>query len=249
MIRRLLLALCVALGAVTAVPAGAAEVPADVALFVPADGTTVATPFATFPGATYLVSVSGTFTYHATGALADCGSHDANQALTGDSWVVGGGVGLRVDGTAPCDRYDERHVYPLAAAGTGQPLRFSIADVTGHADNTGGLTVTVTTTWALDGTCEHVVTGAGVDTVIWVVAEGRHTHVPTFANVLQTEVACDLVVDGRPALHVEQRVPGRVAVAAGVKQYLLPFDVKTCVTVSVYDLSGSLVTRRSWPCS
>lgn len=221
---------------------------AESAVFVPADGATVTSLMPTALGATYEITVSGTYAYTAFGGLADCGYHDTNAAAVGQDWE-GGGPRLLVEGMASCGFYTATHTYTFTWAGTGSAYEFRIDDPTGHADNAGGLTVTVTTKWDVDANCHFVTTGHPNSTVaeVTLVAEAHQTGAPSGETALTTTyVSCRLLRNGVEVDAVQAWGAG-VATGPAVSTVRVPFGAfQTCLHASVHKTFTGTVVERRW---
>ncbi|HVF03268.1 MAG TPA: hypothetical protein VNA20_00370 [Frankiaceae bacterium] len=219
---------------------------ADIALPVPADGTTVTTPFVTSPNAAYLLSVSGVFAYDRFGNLADCGRHDIDYGVVGQYWVDGGGIGLTIDGAfADCWYQNAPHTYLFWVDGTGDRLSFAVGDATGHADNAGALTVSVVTMIEASGSCHHAFVPIPNSSYgdLAVAAEARHTG----ADMLwPLEVDCHVFVDGSlVAVANTSALAPAVAAGAYVPSVQLG-PVRRCLTVRVLSWP---TYERVYPCA
>lgn len=138
---RALAAVLLSAGLLVAVPAGNAAAAGADTVVVPADGTPASTTFATAPGGTYRVTVTGVYSYNGRQNLADCGWW--NPETAGDAWFPAGYLWL--DGSAaPCSAqpYTTTHTYTWLEAGTGAPFTFQVSDVLPW-DNVGALAVEV----------------------------------------------------------------------------------------------------------
>lgn len=232
------------------VPAAADRVDrADTVLVVPANGSTVTTPFVTSPGAWYVVEVSGTFAYDRYGNLADCGSHDVDHGVVGQSWVAGGGIGLTVDGiAADCAHYPSSYrTYVLSVTGTGAPLAFAIADATGHADNAGSLQVAVVTTVDAAGTCHHAFVPIPDTSYGDLVVTAAAWH--SGADVLWwLEVDCRVYVSGTLRTVVNTQLLAPLVAAADYVSWVELGRVRRCLTVRVLVEPWWPVMERTYPC-
>lgn len=240
--------------AATVVPAAVAPAHAErisraeSAVVVPADGTTVTSLMPTSLGATYEITVSGTYAYDAFGGLADCGYHDTNRAVLGQDWD-GGGPQLLVEGLALCGFYTATHTYTFTWPGTGSAFAFRIDDPTGHADNAGGLTVTVTTKWDVDAHCHFVTVGHPNSTVaeVTLVAEAHQTGVPSAETALTTTyVSCRLLRNG-VEIDAVQAFGAGASTGPAVSTVRVPFGAfQTCLRAYVQKTFTGTVAERTW---
>lgn len=239
--------------AACAVPARAETAQrAEGAVFVPADGSTVSTPLATPGGAIVQLTVSGVFAYNRTGSLADCETQDVNDALVGQTWQAGS-IGLLVDGArADCQpSLQGSHDYVVNLRGTGAPLRLSIADPTGHADNSGGLTVTIKVAIDVDGACRvttsSAVGGGGDYALRAVVMEAHQTGAYPTGSFTRITCAAYAGSSYEGSRTVEAAQP---AVADTWTLYTAVGEtVRVCPTVAVLDLDRTVLVQHTLPCT
>lgn len=248
-----LVAAALTLLAAGAVPATAATSPPPPAsaVFVPATGETVTAPlFTAQRGAIVQVHVSGVFAYDPRGGLADCRYHDADAALTTQNWQSGG-IGLLVDG-APADcsvsvsGAGDHHRYTINLTATGAPLRFAIADSTGHADNAGGLSVDLVTAIDVDGSCAAA-GGGGPASPVTIAAEAHQTGI--YATGSYTRVVCEVRdADGD---YVTTVVSEGFQPATATHQITFAYDrsLVACATVSVLNADRSVLVEHVLPCT
>lgn len=144
-----------ALQAVAGQAAGAIVLATDAFPLRP-NGDPVSTRFATVPGRSYTVTVSGVYSYNGKLGLADCGhKDDAGPA----GWYPVANVWLD-DRPAHCQamNLDRAHTYSWSEPGTGAPFTFEIPTGPWDADDVGSLLVTVVE----DGVNEELVVSPNV---------------------------------------------------------------------------------------
>lgn len=216
--RRALLALA-ATALSLAVPLPARALPVAGVVVVPAATPVQYTPFATVPGVSYLITVTGVYSPHLDAPNVDCGwRFDPVSGVRQRNTLV------TVDGNAAgCQSlpYSDTHTYGWSVLGTGAPLRLSVNDTQPVAlIGTGALTFVITGPRAevphdVSSFCfPHAAATPLLDYVPVVVETGAQAA-STGAVAMSVFVVCDVTSTSGESLHLRQGVPGPVVETAG----------------------------------